>query len=143
MNWKAECGKIEDAIANGTMGAALVFTKMRTMLASQSEPGTVAHEVQKPNKPCALAERQRQISAEGDTWYIGFKGHDIMLQRDGNDKNWYIRVRGADGLYKYDGYWRDSVGKSAKEALHEAKVGAMLIRPAAGAPPIDGGQANG
>lgn len=59
--------------------------------------------------------------------FTRFKGHDIVLQRDSDEKSWYIRVRGADGLYVYDGYWRDSAGKTAKEALYEAKVGAMLI----------------
>ena len=59
--------------------------------------------------------------------YTRFKGHDITIQRDSDDKNWYIRVRGPDGLHKYDGYWSESVGKTAKEALYEAKVGAMLI----------------
>lgn len=64
----------------------------------------------------------------GDEFSYTFKRHSIVLTRDREDANWYIRVRGPDGLHKYDGYWRDSAGKPLKDALYEAKVGAMLIR---------------
>lgn len=62
-----------------------------------------------------------------DEFGYTFKRHSIVLTRDHDGANWYIRVRGPDGLHKYDGYWRDSAGKPLKDALHEAKVGAMLI----------------
>lgn len=62
-----------------------------------------------------------------DEFSYTFRRHSIVLTRDREDANWYIRVRGPDGLHVYDGYWRDSVGKPLKAALHEAKVGAGLI----------------
>lgn len=65
-----------------------------------------------------------------DEFSYTFRRHSIVLTRDHEDANWYIRVRGPDGLHKYDGYWRDSAGKPLRDALHEAKVGAQLIRPA-------------
>jgi hypothetical protein len=63
-----------------------------------------------------------------------FRRHSIVLTRENENRNWYIRVRGPDGLHVYDGYWRESAGKTLKEALYEAKVGAQLIRAA---PPMD------
>jgi predicted RNase H-like HicB family nuclease len=64
-----------------------------------------------------------------DEFNYTFKRHDIALTRDREDANWYIRVRGPDGLHKYDGYWRESAGKTLKEALQEAKEGALLVSP--------------
>lgn len=61
-----------------------------------------------------------------DEFSYTFRRHSIVLTRDAEDRNWYIRVRGPDGLHVYDGYWRDSVGKTLKEALAEAKHGAQL-----------------
>lgn len=64
-----------------------------------------------------------------DEFGYTFKRHSIVLIRDREGSPWYIRVRGPDGRYKYDGYWRDSAGKPLKDALYEAKVGAMLLKP--------------
>lgn len=62
-----------------------------------------------------------------DDIYTRFKNHGISLTRDRRDEDWYIRVRAPDGCYVYDGWWRDSAEKTAKDALFEAKVGAGLI----------------
>jgi predicted RNase H-like HicB family nuclease len=70
--------------------------------------------------------------------FTRFKNHDITIQRDGDDTNWYIRVRAPNGLYAYDGYWLNSAGKSAKEALQEAKEGALLVRSTSGVGGNDG-----
>ncbi len=58
-----------------------------------------------------------------------YKQHDLDLMRDGWRSNWYIRVRAPSGLYAYDGYWRDSQGKSLDEAIAEACTGACLWTP--------------
>ena len=61
-----------------------------------------------------------------DEFSYTFRRHSIELTREHEDRNWYIRVRAPSGLYAYDGYWLNSAGKSLKEALQEAKQGAML-----------------
>ncbi len=58
-----------------------------------------------------------------------YKQHDLDLMRDGWNSNWYIRVRAPSGLYAYDGYWRDSQGKSLDDAITEACTGACLWTP--------------
>ena len=58
-----------------------------------------------------------------------YKQHDLELTRVGGDRNWYIRVRAPSGLYAYDGYWRDSQGKSLDDAITEACTGACLWTP--------------
>jgi hypothetical protein len=63
-----------------------------------------------------------------DEFSYTFKRHSIVLTRnDGPLGNWYIRVTAPDGCYVYDGWWADSAGKPLKDALYEAKVGAMLL----------------
>jgi hypothetical protein len=64
-----------------------------------------------------------------------YKQHDLDLMRDGWDSNWYIRVRAPNGLCAYDGYWRDSQGKSLDEAIAEACTGACLWTPNVGVQP--------
>ena len=58
-----------------------------------------------------------------------YKQHDLDLMRDGWHCNWYLRVRAPSGLYAYDGYWRDSQGKSLDDAIAEACTGACLWTP--------------
>lgn len=56
-----------------------------------------------------------------------FKGHHIHGTQDKPGRDWYIRVTAPSGSYAYDGYWRDSAGKTADEVLDEAKDGAGLL----------------
>jgi hypothetical protein len=58
-----------------------------------------------------------------------YKQHDLDLMRDGWHSNWYIRVCAPSGLYAYDGYWRESQGKSLDDAITEACTGACLWTP--------------
>lgn len=58
-----------------------------------------------------------------------YKQHDIDLMRSDWNACWYIRVRAPDGCYAYDGYWRDSEGKSLDDAITEACHGAGLWTP--------------
>lgn len=55
-----------------------------------------------------------------------YRGNQILLQKDGADKDWYISVTGKNGCYRYDGYWRDSADQDEKAALTEAKRGACI-----------------
>jgi predicted RNase H-like HicB family nuclease len=63
-----------------------------------------------------------------DEFSYTFRKHSIVLSREDTDRNWYIVVTAPSGLKCYDGWWRDSVGKTLKQALQEAKEGAMLLR---------------
>lgn len=64
-----------------------------------------------------------------DEFSYTFRRHSIELTRDAEDRNWYIVVTAPSGLKCYDGYWLNSAGRSLKDALYEAKRGAMLIQP--------------
>lgn len=57
--------------------------------------------------------------------WMRYRKHDIHLNRKPG-RNWYIQVIAPDGQYAYDGFWRDSEGKSIKEAALEALNGACL-----------------
>lgn len=58
--------------------------------------------------------------------YLHENGHTIELTRDSVRDDWYIVVIFPDGTFGYDGWWRDSAGRTASEALEEAKHGAQL-----------------
>jgi hypothetical protein len=55
-----------------------------------------------------------------------FRRHSISLTRESSLHDWYIIVKHPSGGNLYDGWWRDSSDKTAKDALAEAKRGAML-----------------
>lgn len=60
--------------------------------------------------------------------YVGtFKGHMLHISRENRRELWYIWVYAPCGSLAYDGYWRDSVGKTIREATLEAIRGAMII----------------
>lgn len=63
--------------------------------------------------------------------YRRFRGHEITVERESRTENWYIRVTDPGGYRLYDGWWRDSAGKTVAEAFREAKRGALLVKPAA------------
>ena len=56
-----------------------------------------------------------------------YRGHAIKLSREDFDDRWYIQVRDRRGCYAYDGFWKDSSGKSHGEAIYEACRGSMLL----------------
>lgn len=58
--------------------------------------------------------------------YLHDKGHTIQCSRDGLRALWHIVVILPDGTYGYEGWWRDSAGRTASEAVEEAKRGAQL-----------------
>jgi predicted RNase H-like HicB family nuclease len=70
-----------------------------------------------------------------DEFSYTFRRHSIVLTREDEDRNWYIVVTAPSGLKCYDGWWRDSAGKPLKDALQEAKEGAMLVKPVSGKEP--------
>lgn len=55
-----------------------------------------------------------------------YKGCDISVSRPADDRDWYIHVTDAGGFSLYNGFWRDSAGKTMDEALEEACRGSML-----------------
>lgn len=59
---------------------------------------------------------------------INYKRHLITVERERPGVDWYITVECPGGGMAYDGWWRDSAYKSHKEAIEEAKRGALLIR---------------
>ena len=56
-----------------------------------------------------------------------FKKHEITVERDTETRDWYITVEAPGGGLIYDGWWIHSEDKTAREAIKEAKRGAMLI----------------
>ena len=56
-----------------------------------------------------------------------YKQHDLDMMRTDFCSCWYIRVCAPSGMYAYDGYWRDSQGKSMDDAITEACTGAGLL----------------
>lgn len=59
--------------------------------------------------------------------HVTFKRHAIHVERDQKMFGWwYIIVTAPNGCHAYNGWWRDSAGRTADEAIAEAKRGAML-----------------
>lgn len=69
---------------------------------------------------------ERAEVPEPEEHEVRFKGHDINVSKDSLSVNWYIRVIHPNGSKLYDGWWRDSENATWKEAVEEAKRGAML-----------------
>ena len=63
------------------------------------------------------------------------RGHYFDLSRESESDRWYIRVSAPDGCRTYDGWWRDSEGKSVDEAITEACHGSCINPPEAGRAP--------
>lgn len=61
--------------------------------------------------------------------YTGtYKNHLINFSRENRNSDWYIWVYCPDGRLAYDGYWRDSAGKTIRQATLEALRGAMIVQ---------------
>ena len=80
---------------------------------------------------CSECECERQDSREPEVHEARFRRHDITVSKDSDESDWYIVVTGPSGLRDYDGWWRESRGKTWEEAVEEAKRGAMLTTPIA------------
>jgi hypothetical protein len=103
--------------------------------ANQSGPPVIVRVDRPVRRPRVQAQVRETHEFQGR-----YKQHDIDLMRDGWCSNWYIRVRAPSGLYAYDGYWRDSQGKSLDDAIAEACTGACLWTPnVQGVAPAEGG----
>ena len=77
------------------------------------------------NKPERPRVKMRQV--DGLNYYWGdYKKHQIHCSRENETSNWYIWVYAPCGSLAYDGYWRDSAGKTIREAAEEAIRGAMI-----------------
>lgn len=76
---------------------------------------------------CPYCERKEVPEPEEHD--VRFKGHDINVSKDSLSSNWYIRVTHPNGSKLYDGWWRDSANATWQEAVDEAKLGAMLVKP--------------
>lgn len=75
--------------------------------------------------------RVRCISKSRNTFHGTYRRHTIELDRKSRREEWYVRVWGEDGIYAADGYWRDSHGKTIREAILHALEGSLLWkRPA-------------
>ena len=55
-----------------------------------------------------------------------YKDHEIHISRESKKANWYIWVYSPSGALAYDGYWRDSAGKTIRQAIAEAIRGAEI-----------------
>lgn len=55
-----------------------------------------------------------------------YKDHTIHCSRENENSDWYIWVYTPSGALAYDGYWKDSDGKSLNEAKLEAIRGAQI-----------------
>lgn len=75
------------------------------------------------------APRLRKIQQSRNTYLGRYKGHVVDVSRESRSDNWYIIVTAPNGCYSYDGWWRDSAGKTKREAILEALHGAMLWAP--------------
>ena len=64
-----------------------------------------------------------ECSTEG---HYTYKGRAIGIARDSKNDDWYIIVTAPCGMRDYDGWWRNSSGKTHREAVLEALRGAML-----------------
>lgn len=73
------------------------------------------------------APRVRTVMKTSYSGSYKYKGHFIDIDRD-NDKFgwWYIIVTAPNGMRDYDGWWKNSRGKTHREAVLEALHGAML-----------------
>lgn len=49
-----------------------------------------------------------------------YEDHQIHISRQNKKSDWYIWVYAPSGALGYDGYWRDSAGKTIREAVAEA-----------------------
>lgn len=55
-----------------------------------------------------------------------YRDHEINVSCDFDGDDWYIQVWAPCGRMAYDGWWADSAGKCAEEAVLEALAGALL-----------------
>lgn len=53
-------------------------------------------------------------------------GNLVLLEKESEESDWYITVMAQSGLFLYDGWWKDSSGKTWNEAFIEAKTGSKL-----------------
>jgi hypothetical protein len=68
-----------------------------------------------------------KMSTDDDTSVCGY-WRDYLIWIDLEPMgDWYIRVTAPDGVYLYDGWWRDSKFRSASDAVEEAFRGAELL----------------
>lgn len=75
---------------------------------------------------CSECDCEREELPEPEVHDVRFKGHDINVSKDAPSSNWYIRVTHPNGSRLYDGWWRDSANATWREAVEEAKRGALL-----------------
>ena len=69
----------------------------------------------------------RQVDDSSTPNYWGrYKDHNIHCSRENEQSDWYIWVYAPSGQLAYDGYWRDSAGKTINEAKLEAIRGAAI-----------------
>lgn len=59
--------------------------------------------------------------------YVGTcRDHMLHISRESRQSDWYIWVYAPSGALAYDGYWRNSAGKTIKAATAEAIRGAKI-----------------
>lgn len=73
-----------------------------------------------------VGPRVRTIREDERSGCYRYKGHDIEIDYDQQHDGWYIVVMAPNGMRDYDGWWRNSSGKTHREAVLEALDGAML-----------------
>lgn len=70
--------------------------------------------------------RVRLVFQDEDSGHYRYKGHEIEVSYEADRDRWYIVVTAPNGIRSYDGWWRDSQGKTRREAVLEAIRGAQL-----------------
>ncbi|CAL8476425.1 hypothetical protein [Caballeronia sp. S22] len=56
-----------------------------------------------------------------------WRDYFIWVTKDKATDDWYLRVNHPDGCYLVDGWWKDSAGCSAADAVARAFKGACLL----------------
>lgn len=90
----------------------------------------------------AIIPLQRGEGKEPNYWGT-YKEHQIHISRESRKTDWYIWVYAPCGSLCYDGYWKDSEGKTIRQAVREAIRGACIdenpetghVHPETGHPP--------
>lgn len=73
-----------------------------------------------------VGPRVRTVYQDEDSGHYRYKGREIEISYEQPRDCWYIVITAPNGIRDYDGWWRDSSGKTHREAILEALRGAML-----------------
>lgn len=75
-----------------------------------------------------LASLEKEESGSWVKYGGVHKGYEFDLENDPDQfsDDWYIQVIHPNGMYDYDGFWRDSEDKEVLEVIIQACDGALI-----------------